>query len=67
MFNEGDVERVLERLQIEGIRHGDNITASCPMHMFMKGVEDGNPSWGIHVRTGDITVSHVGTKATYYH
>jgi 5S rRNA maturation endonuclease (ribonuclease M5) len=62
MFNEGDVERVLERLQIEGIRHGDNITASCPMHMFMKGVEDGNPSWGIHVRTGAHNCFSCGYK-----
>lgn len=52
MFKPGDVETVLARLHIDGIQRGDNITASCPMHSFVKGVEDANPSWGIHVSTG---------------
>ena len=52
MFKEGDVEKVLLRLHIDGVQRGDNITASCPMHSFVKGTEDLNPSWGIHVSTG---------------
>jgi len=52
LFKDGDVERILLRLRIEGVQRGDNITALCPMHKFVTGTEDRNPSWGIHVGSG---------------
>jgi len=62
MFTAGDVERVLLRLGIEGTERNSNITALCPMHKAIKGVEDSNPSWGIHIITGAHNCFSCGYK-----
>lgn len=59
-----DVEKILLRLGIEGYQRGNNITALCPMHKFIKGVEDSNPSWGIHVDTGVHNCFSCGYKGS---
>lgn len=57
------VARVLESLDIEYFdSSSDNVKAVCPMHERITGTADNNPSWFIHVDTGQHICFSCGYK-----
>ena len=59
MYNIG---RILEELEIEYTERGDNAQALCPMHERITGDPDHNPSWFIHMETGQHICFSCGYK-----
>jgi hypothetical protein len=57
-----NVERSLEALGIEYEDKGDNAQAICPMHERITGDPDHNPSWYIHLETGQHICFSCGYK-----
>lgn len=57
-----NVRRALEALDIEYEERGDNAQALCPMHERITGEPDHNPSWFIHVETGQHICFSCGYK-----
>jgi hypothetical protein len=47
-----DIELALENLGIDYQLYGDNAQSLCPMHEAVTGKSDSNPSWFIHLETG---------------
>lgn len=56
------VSRVLDALDIEYVERGDNSQALCPMHERITGDPDHNPSWFIHMETGQHICFSCGYK-----
>lgn len=56
------VSRVLEALDIEYVERGDNSQALCPMHERITGNPDHNPSWFIHMESGQHICFSCGYK-----
>jgi hypothetical protein len=56
------VDRVLEALDIDYTTRNDNAQALCPMHERITGTPDHNPSWFIHVETGQHICFSCGYK-----
>jgi hypothetical protein len=56
------VSRTLEALDIEYVERGDNSQAICPMHERITGNPDHNPSWFIHMETGQHICFSCGYK-----
>jgi DNA primase len=52
MYRDGDVEKVLLRLGVDGLQRNDEISALCPMHLERVGRQDNKPSWSINTETG---------------
>lgn len=57
-----DVQTVLEQLNLEYEIQGDNARALCPMHERLTGKADGNPSWFVHLETGQHHCFSCGYK-----
>jgi hypothetical protein len=57
-----NVQRVLEALDISYTERGDNAQALCPMHEQLTGTVDHNPSWYIHLETGQHICFSCGYK-----
>jgi hypothetical protein len=56
------VTRALQALGIEYDEKGDNSQAICPMHERVTGEPDNNPSWFIHMETGQHICFSCGYK-----
>jgi hypothetical protein len=56
------VSRALEALDIEYVESGENSKATCPMHERITGNADNNPSWFIHMDTGQHICFSCGYK-----
>jgi len=52
MYRDGDIEKVLLRLGVDGNQRNREITGLCPMHLERVGRQDNNPSWSINTETG---------------
>jgi DNA primase len=52
MYRDGDIEKVLLRLGVDGSQRNREITGLCPMHLERVGRQDNNPSWSINTETG---------------
>jgi DNA primase len=52
IYNEGQVEEVLVRLEMDSEQKNRELLALCPMHYERTGKPDNNPSWSINVDTG---------------
>lgn len=61
-YKEGDVEKTLLRLGVEGSLRRSELSALCPMHKYRIGKEDSNPSWSINVETGAHNCFSCGYK-----
>ena len=62
-----DMERVLERLDIEPLQtNGNEILALCPGHKEITGREDRNPSWWINAETGAHICFSCGFKGSLW-
>lgn len=59
MYNIG---RILEELEIDYVERGDNAQALCPMHERITGKIDHNPSWYVHLETGQHICFSCGYK-----
>ena len=59
-----NVQRVLEALDIDYVERGDNAQALCPMHERMTGKLDNNPSWYVHLETGQHICFSCGYKGS---
>ena len=57
-----NVEKALEALEIEYQDRGENAQALCPMHERITGDPDHNPSWFIHLETGQHICFSCGYK-----
>lgn len=57
-----NVERALDSLGIDYVERNDNAQALCPMHERMTGQPDHNPSWYIHMETGQHICFSCGYK-----
>jgi hypothetical protein len=57
-----NVPRALEALDIEFEEKGENAQAVCPMHERITGSPDHNPSWYIHLDTGQHICFSCGYK-----
>lgn len=57
-----NIERVLDALHIDYHESGENARALCPMHERITGKADRNPSWFIHMETGQHICFSCGYK-----
>lgn len=57
-----NIERVLDALGIEYVERGANGQGLCPMHEERTGKEDHNPSWFVHLETGQHICFSCGYK-----
>lgn len=57
-----NVVRALEALEIDYVERGENAQALCPMHERITGDPDRNPSWFIHLETGQHICFSCGYK-----